>query len=96
MALVDQYSGGSFTDQLPILELPSLHQPSDGPHLTVSDKAQDEWPLPHHAWPANYETEVKIRALDASLKDFSKDPENIPLRNIPPLQRPSCAPRTLP
>lgn len=75
MALVDQYSGESFTDQLPLLELPNLYQPSDGPHLTVSDKIQDEWPPPHHAWPANEETQMKLDALDEALKDFSKDPE---------------------
>lgn len=85
MALVDQYGGGSFTDQLPLLELPRLHQPSDGPHLIVSDKVQDEWPPPHHAWPAYDETEVKLKALDKALKDFSKDPEETYLlyRDLP-------------
>ena len=75
MALVDQYGGESFTDQLPLLELPNLYQPSDGPHLTVSDKLQDEWPPPHHAWPANQETRMRIDTLDEALKSFSKDPE---------------------
>jgi pentatricopeptide repeat protein len=85
MALVDQYNGESFTDQLPLPGLPRLHQPSDGPHLTVSDKPQDEWPPPHLAWPANKETEAKINTLDEALKDFSKNPEEIYLlyRDLP-------------
>lgn len=85
MALVDDYGGQSFTDQLPLLELPRLHQPSDGPHLTVSDKAQDEWPPPRRAWPADDETKAKLDALNEALKDFSKDPEEIYLlyRDLP-------------
>ena len=79
MALVDQYGGESFTDQLPLplLEPPSRYQPSDGPHLIVSDKIQDEWPPPHYAWPATEETQAKLNVLDEALKDFSKDPEEI-------------------
>jgi pentatricopeptide repeat protein len=77
MALVDQYDGPSFTDQLPLLELPNLHQPGDGPHLTVSDKEEDEWPPPHQAWPADPETKTKLALLDHALRDFSKEPEDI-------------------
>jgi pentatricopeptide repeat protein len=77
MALVDQYGGESFTDQLPLLEPPSLYQPSDGPHLTVSDKIQDEWPPPHYAWPATEDTQAKLNVLVEALKDFSKNPEEI-------------------
>jgi pentatricopeptide repeat protein len=90
MALVDQYSGGSFTDQLPLVELPSLYQPSDGPHLTVSDKVEDEWPPPRRAWPADQETRVKLKTLDEALKDFSKDPEEIYLlyRDLPGTRAP--------
>jgi pentatricopeptide repeat protein len=77
LELVDQYSGASYTDQLPILELPQLYQPSDGPNLTVSDKPEDEWPPPHYAWPADADTRLKLKELDKSLKDFSKDPEEI-------------------
>jgi pentatricopeptide repeat protein len=85
MALVDQYCGESFTDQLPLLELPSLYQPSDGPNLTVSDDIQDEWPPARHAWPADEETKAKLKALVVALKDFSKDPEEIYLlyRELP-------------
>jgi hypothetical protein len=75
MALVDQYSGTSYTDQLPLLELPRLYQPGDGPHLTVSDKVEDEWPPPHNAWPANPEVKNKLVLIDKALRDFSKDPE---------------------
>ncbi|KUJ12095.1 uncharacterized protein LY89DRAFT_688566 [Mollisia scopiformis] len=77
LALVDQYKGESFTDQLPLLELPKLYQPSDGPHLTVSDKPQDEWPPPNYTWPANTETKVKINELKEALKDFHNPPELI-------------------
>ena len=77
MALVDEYAGDSFTDQLPLPGLPSLYQPSDGPHLTVSDKEDDEWPPPHQSWPADDETRVKIALLDHALKSFSRDPEDI-------------------
>ena len=77
MELVDQYSGESYTDQLPLLELPSLYQPSDGPHLMVSDKVEDEWPPPHRAWPADSETKVKLQSLQTALRDFSKDPDEI-------------------
>jgi len=77
MELVDQYSGESYTDQLPLLELPRLYQPSDGPHLMVSDKVEDEWPPPHRAWPADSETKVKLENLKIALRDFSKDSEEI-------------------
>lgn len=76
MELVDQYSGSSFTDQLPILELPSLYQPSDGPNLTVSDKEEDEWPPPHYAWPADPETRRKLDRLEDLLAEkYLPDPE---------------------
>lgn len=77
LELVDQYSGASYTDQLPLLELPTLYQPGDGPHLTVSDKTEDEWPPPHYAWPANPETKIKLTNLGEALRDFHKDPEEI-------------------
>lgn len=77
MELVDQYDGNSYTDQLPLIDLPKLYQPSDGPHLTVSDKPEDEWPPPHHAWPADAATKIKIQDLIAALQDYSKDPEEI-------------------
>jgi pentatricopeptide repeat protein len=75
--LVDQYSGNSYTDQLPLIDSPKLYQPSDGPHLTVSDKPEDEWPLPHHAWPADEATKIKLRDLRLALQDYSKDPQEI-------------------
>ena len=75
--LVGQYDSYSYTDQLPLLEIPSLYQPSDGPHLTVSDKKEDEWPPPDHAWPADMETKRKLQAIDLALLDFHQDPEDI-------------------
>jgi len=77
MALVDQYNGESITDQLPLLELPKLYQPGDGPYLSVSDKQEDEWPPPYAAWPATPETKDKIVVLNEALRDFSKDPKDI-------------------
>ncbi|TAQ85075.1 hypothetical protein B7494_g6594 [Chlorociboria aeruginascens] len=77
MALVDDYGGPSFTDQLPLIELPQRYQPSDGPYITVSDNIEDEWPPPHRTWFVNSETRVKIKALEEALKDFHKDPEEI-------------------
>jgi pentatricopeptide repeat protein len=77
MELVDQYGGGSFTDQLPLIDPPKLFQPSDGPHLTVSDKPEDEWPPPHRAWPADAATKIKLRDLVLALRDSSRDPEQI-------------------
>jgi pentatricopeptide repeat protein len=77
LELVDQYSGHSYTDQLPLLELPSLYQPSDGPFLTVSDKEEDEWPPPYCAWPADAETEAKLAELEKLVGDRSKEPEEI-------------------
>ncbi|KAH8596455.1 pentatricopeptide repeat-containing protein-like protein [Bisporella sp. PMI_857] len=77
LALVDQYSGTSFTDQLPLIELPRLHQPSDGPHLTISDKVEDEWPPPYQEWPADVLTIRKLDTLTEMLSDFETDPEVI-------------------
>lgn len=77
LALVDQYGGSSFTDQLPLVELPRLYQPSDGPHLTVSDNVEDEWPAPYQEWPANDETKEKLAHLAEALRDRTKDPEII-------------------
>lgn len=75
MELVDQYSETSFTDQLPILELPSLYQPSDGPNLTVSDKEEDEWPPPHYAWPTTPEIRRKLGSLEELLSEKYPNPE---------------------
>jgi len=77
MELVDQYTGESYTDQLPLVDLPKLYQPSDGPHLTVSDKPEDEWPPAHYTWPADATTKIKLQNLVLALRDFSKDPEEI-------------------
>ena len=75
LALVDQYDGSSFTDHLPLVELPRLYQPSDGPHLTVSDKAEDEWPAPYQEWPADGETKHKLAYLAEVLMDRTTDSE---------------------
>ena len=77
LALVDQYGGTSVTDQLPLVELPRLYQPSDGPHLTVSDKVEDEWPAPYQEWPADNETKDKLVYLAEVLLDRTTDPETI-------------------
>ncbi|KAE8453105.1 hypothetical protein EG329_012292 [Mollisiaceae sp. DMI_Dod_QoI] len=77
LELVDQYPGESFTDQLPLLELPKLYQPSDGPDLVVSDKPEDEWPPPHCAWPADEETKIKLKNLNEGLNDWSNTSEYI-------------------
>ncbi|CZR59592.1 uncharacterized protein PAC_09486 [Phialocephala subalpina] len=77
LELVDQYTGDSYTDQLPLLELPKLYQPSDGPHLTVSEKLEDEWPPPNYAWPADEETKKKLDDLEAGLKKWSNTPKHI-------------------
>ena len=77
MALVDQYSGESYTDQLPLLELPRLYQPSDGPRLTVSDNPEDEWPPPHHAWPGSPKIRKSLETLRAALRDERIEPEEI-------------------
>lgn len=70
LELVDQYHGYSHTNQLPVLEPPTLYQPSDGPHLRVSDEEEDEWPPPHRAWPASEETKEKLKELESALKHF--------------------------
>jgi pentatricopeptide repeat protein len=77
MALVDDYDGESFTDGLPLVEPPNLYRDPDGPHLTVNDKEEDDWPPPHCAWPCSPDTEAKIELLEHALKDFSRDPEEI-------------------
>ena len=77
MALVDQYSGESFTDRLPLLELPNLYQPSDGPHLTISDREQDEWPPPQYAWPPNEDIQATLDDLDEALRDHSTAAEDV-------------------
>jgi pentatricopeptide repeat protein len=79
MGLVDQYTGESLTDQLPLVEIPNLYQPSDGPHVTVSDKPEDEWPPPKYTWPADAESKIKLAELEAAVedKDLSLDPEDL-------------------
>lgn len=76
--LVDQYSGESYTDQLPLLELPQLYQPSDGPYLTVSDKEEDEWPPLHYAWPADAETQAVMDTMNKLIHTQGrKDPDQL-------------------
>ncbi|KAA8574327.1 hypothetical protein EYC84_005814 [Monilinia fructicola] len=78
MELVDQYHGYSYTHQLPIVESPNLYQPSNGPHLRVSDEEEDEWPPPHQAWPSDDETKKKLKELESALKHFySTDAETV-------------------
>lgn len=96
MALVDDYDGESFTDQLPLIEPPNLYQPSDGPHLTVSDKEEDEWPPPFYSWPSGPDTKAKIDLLDEALTVFSRDPEEIYklYRDLPAPRAPYLEART--
>lgn len=76
LALVDQYDGESFTDRLPLLELPSLHSPEPGHHLFVSDKVEDsELPSPRYKWPAQGEARKSIKALEIALEDPKTSPE---------------------
>ncbi|ESZ97073.1 hypothetical protein SBOR_2503 [Sclerotinia borealis F-4128] len=78
MELVDQYHGTSYTHQLPVIEPPNLYQPSNGPHLQVSDEEEDEWPPPHAAWPADDITKEKLKELESALKYFyTTDPEEV-------------------
>ncbi|TVY59218.1 Pentatricopeptide repeat-containing protein [Lachnellula cervina] len=79
MGLVDQYAGDSITDHLPLLEMPNLYQPNDGPHVTVSDKPEDEWPPPDYTWPADAETKIKLAELEGAVKnkDLSLDAEDL-------------------
>lgn len=78
MELVDQYHGTSYTHQLPLMESPNLYQPSDGPHLRVSEEEEDEWPPPHQAWPADDETKEKLKELEIALKNFyTSDTEDV-------------------
>ncbi|KAJ8060004.1 hypothetical protein OCU04_011616 [Sclerotinia nivalis] len=78
MELVDQYHGTSYTHQLPVMESPNLYQPSNGPHLQVSDEEEDEWPPPHQAWPADDETKEKLKKLESALKNFyTEDAEDV-------------------
>ncbi|TVY91809.1 Pentatricopeptide repeat-containing protein [Lachnellula willkommii] len=79
MGLVDQYAGESPTDQLPLLDMPNLHQPNDGPRVAVSDKPEDEWPPPDYTWPADAETKIKLAELEAAVKkkDLSLDAEDL-------------------
>jgi len=77
--LVPQNSIDSYTDQLPLLEIPTLYQPSDGPHITVSNKPEDEWPPPNYTWPADSETKIKLAAFEVAVKakDYAEDPEDL-------------------
>ncbi|RDL37784.1 Uncharacterized protein BP5553_05217 [Venustampulla echinocandica] len=77
MELVDQYDGQPFTfaDEIPFTKRPSRYQPPDGPHLTVSDKAEDEWPPVYQAWPADPQTKIKLNELDKVITNRYGDPE---------------------
>ncbi|EKD13818.1 uncharacterized protein L3040_005563 [Drepanopeziza brunnea f. sp. 'multigermtubi'] len=78
LELVDQSTGRSYTDQLPLLDMPQLYQPSDGPHLTVSDKPEDEWPPPDYTWPSDPETKIKLEEIRIYMRDCwqAKKPVN--------------------
>lgn len=79
MDIVDQYTGESLTDQLPLLELPPLYQPSNDPQITVPDEPEDELPTPDYTWPADNETNIILRELELFMDktDFSVDAEDI-------------------
>ncbi|TVY82456.1 Pentatricopeptide repeat-containing protein [Lachnellula suecica] len=77
--LVDQYDGDTPTDQVPLFEIPNLYQPSNGPHVTVSDKPEDEWPPPHYTWPADAETKIRLAEFESAVDatDLSEDPDDL-------------------
>ncbi|KAG9240964.1 hypothetical protein BJ878DRAFT_536803 [Calycina marina] len=77
LALVDQYEGYTSEDHIPLSELHRKYQPSDGPHLTVSDKEVDEWPPPFKEWPADADTKEKLYDLETMLGVRTTDPEII-------------------
>jgi pentatricopeptide repeat protein len=70
LALIDPYHD----DYIPY-EPPRRYQPADGPHLTVSDKAEDEWPPPNKEWSAGSDTASILDLLDNTLRVISTDPE---------------------
>ena len=76
MALVDQYDSHSFTDHLPLLELPNLQQPEEGPHVVVLDKPDDcHWPPQRYKWPARGEELKAVKRLEEAMKDINIRPE---------------------
>ncbi|KAG9238399.1 pentatricopeptide repeat-containing protein-like protein [Amylocarpus encephaloides] len=75
--LVDDYDGGSLTDSLPLVDGPTLYQPSDGPNLTISDKVEDEWPPPNYTWPADAETKIILASLRKLMRSEVVDPEEL-------------------
>jgi pentatricopeptide repeat protein len=76
LALVDQYDSYSLTDHLPLLELPDLRQPEEGPHIVISDKPEDwHWPTQRYKWPARGEELKAVERLEEALKDINIHPE---------------------
>ena len=77
LALVDQYDSCSFTDQLPLLDLPNLRQSEEGPHLVISDKPEEcHWPPQRYKWPARGEELKAVERLEEALKDINIRPED--------------------
>lgn len=93
LELVDQSSGTSYTDQLPLLDLPRLYQPSDGPRLTVSTNAEDEWPPPDYTWPSDPETKVKLEELRIYMRKCRNAKEPVDPEELYRLYRTLPAPR---
>jgi pentatricopeptide repeat protein len=77
LQLIDHYAGDSYTDQLPLLELPAIYQKKENPYLTVSDKVEDEWPPPSYNWQADSATKIKLDELQSLVLDKHQDPESI-------------------
>ena len=75
LELVDDYRE---EDGLPAVlpELPLRYQPPDGPHLTVMQEQEDEWPPPGWA-PSDPEIIATLRRLMAAIKDWSVDHEEL-------------------
>lgn len=68
LALVDQYDGESFTDRLPLLKLPNLHQPEP---IVLDEPFDAEGPSAESTWPVKDEMKPVINALEDAMKKFA-------------------------
>jgi pentatricopeptide repeat protein len=97
LSLVDQYDSYSLTDHLPLLELPNLKQPEPGPHIVISDDAEDcYWKSPRYKWPAQGEARKAVEKLEELLRDPDVHPEDsyklyraLPAPRVPYLDSPT-------
>lgn len=78
LSLVGQYQGNSFTDQLPLLELPDLRQLDRltvGPSFTVTDEVH--WPTREYTWPTTGRNTIARQSLEKALSDRSRSSTEI-------------------